>query len=893
MSESNNEHQRRIDAIKNDYLSTDEYFILHLDDEEPLRILFTDCLSEFGIKTLSARDGDEALQILAERSHQIILIASDIKMPKMDGFELRRQTSLLYPDIPFCIVSAYVDRDMALRGVELKINAFIAKPFTPEKLSEVILKEAIPYLKLLKEDRELKLSFISDSENLIEESEDILLRLEQDSNDLDALNRFYAIMHTLKGASAFFEPKDLHKFTHAYEDILKKLQNGELKYTNSVMTVLFKGFDVIKELFNEFKKSRHPQREFETLLDVLKFDSLGATGPHLTAQTATVAKSTHQASKDSATTKTQGTEDIKVSVKLLDEFIQLSGEVTVIRNMLNKCVGSIERRYAGDRDVGMLSELLSELHKINSGVQNKMTEIRKVSLKSVVRVLPRAVRDVAKSLNKKVELHIEGDDLRVDTSIAEVLNNSMLHIIKNSVDHGLEQSEKRLSSGKSENGNIWVKATTRDDKVIVEIKDDGQGLNLEAIKSKLIKNGTHTDEQVNAMTANELYLMIFSSGFSTAQQVTEISGRGVGMSMVKDCVDAIGGQIHIDSVAGKGATFKLVLPVPKSVLIASCLGVRIGKKRFSLVQDDIIRVIQFDTKSAKAHIQELEKSKCLLFENELIPIANLNEMLDLNEKFDNQDFHRLVVMQSGQDNRRMAIEVSEILDVEDMVIKNMHTTLNTLSFYRGVTFLDDGGVGLILNTNGLLDALHISQDHSKTRKQDVQKIATSTAEHQDFSHNVLTVNLGNSGIYAIPQENIFRIEEFKASQIKKSGSSKVISYRGTVLKIVPLKQFATKTKSKMDQASFNDELTKCFVINHGTKYIGFHVDDVLDMVNYSELKTDLEQPELAIKGHFFLGDKTVALLDVEKIVQKANSYTEDFGEIETSTAEIDSGYKAS
>lgn len=872
MSESNNDHQQRVEAIKKEYLSNEEYYILHIDDEDPLRILFADSLSEMGIKTISARDGDEALQILEERSHQIILIASDIKMPKADGFEIRKNVGQIYPDIPFCIVSAYVDREMALRGVELKISAFIPKPFDTEMLSDVILNQAIPYLKLIKEDRELKLSFISDSENLIEESEDILLRLEQDSNDFEALNRFYAIMHTLKGASAFFEPKDLHKFTHAYEDILKKLQNGELKYSNSVMTVLFKGFDVIKELFNEFKNSKHPLRSFESLLEVLNIDTSAASTVVENISTTAQLKSSVQTNKEPTATKSQ--EDIKVSVKLLDEFIQLSGEVTVIRNMLNKCVGSIERRYAGDRDVAMLSELLSELHKINSGVQNKMTEIRKVSLKSVVRVLPRAVRDVAKSLNKKVELHIEGDELRVDTSIAEVLNNSLLHIIKNSVDHGLEKGDKRQAVGKPEIGNVWVKASTRDDKVIVEIKDDGQGLNLDAIKSKLIKNGSHTSEQISQMTSNELYLMIFSSGFSTAQQVTEISGRGVGMSMVKDCVDAIGGHIHIDSVQGIGATFKLELPVPKSVLIASCLGVQIGKKRFSLVQDDIIRVLQFDSKSAKTQIQQLEKSKCLLFENELIPIADLNEMLGLNETTDNQDFRRLVVMQSGPDNRRMAIEVSEILDVEDMVIKNMHSTLNSLSFYRGVTFLDDGGVGLILNTNGLLDALQISRDHSKVRKQDAQKIAVSTAEVLDVSHNVLTVDLGDSGVYAVPQKNIFRIEEFKASQIKKSGSSKVISYRGTVLKLVPLVKLATKSQKTAQQNSLN-EFSKCFVINHGSKFIGFYVRDVLDMVNYSDLKTDLEQPDLAIKGHFFLGDKTVALLDVEKIIQKANEYIDD------------------
>ena len=875
----NQSTQLRMTEIHKKFENNGDYFLLHVDDEEELRDIFCSLMNDMGIKSISVANNIEALKILKEKSHKIVLIASDIKMPDSDGFELREQVLKLYPEIPFCIASAYVDREMALKGVDLKIAAFLSKPYDPNTLSEVLVKEALPRLKILKDNRELKLSFVADSESLIEEAEEVLLRLEQNSSDIESLNRFYGIMHTLKGAWAFFEPKDLHRFTHHYEDILKKLQRSEIYFSKVVYQVLFRGFDTIKELFSEFKNDKRVERNFDNLIQVLDLGQNSET--NLSSQDSKLNEITAESSiKDHAPTKAYGTEDIKVSVKLLDEFIQLSGEVTVIRNMLNKCVGSIERRYAGDRDVAMLTGLLSELHKINSGVQNKMTEIRMVPLKSIVRVLPRAVRDVAKSLNKKVELHIEGEELRVDTSIAEVLNNSLLHIIKNSVDHGLETPEERATHGKPEVGKIHVHASTRDEKVMVKISDDGKGINIDAIKAKLIKNATYTKAQVDSMSNSDLYLMIFSSGFSTAQQVTEISGRGVGMSMVKDCVDAVGGKIIIESVPGKGATFFLELPVPKSVLIASCLGVQIGTRRFSLIQDDILRVLQFDISQSQNYIQELEKSRCLLFENELIPIANLSELFKLNEKIMIHEDCKLVVMRSGQDNRRIAIEVSSILDVEDMVIKNMHTTLNSTSLYRGVTFLDDGGVGLILNTNGIMDAMHISRENLNKANRQHTKQGNPVEETNTPKMHALTIHINGAGTYALPQESVFRIEEFESSLIKQSGSSHVIPYRGSVLKVARLADSITNLK-KLSLNSTETEKRRLVVIKNDKRFFGFEVDEILDMITYDNLKTELAQESLGIDGHIFLGEKTISLLNVEKIIQKAILHLDTTENIDT------------
>lgn len=857
MNQKNTVDVTVVEEIRKELISNEDYYVLHVDDDESIQIIFKDGLQEYGIKTISASSAQEALAILNQQAEKIFLIATDINMPIMDGFELRKNILNLNSQIPFCIVSGLVDKEIALKGIELKISGFLNKPLDFSEILGLIAKEGIPRIKNIKEDREFKLSFVSDTEQLLEESEEILLRLENDFSDMDSINRFYAIMHTIKGPAGFFEPKTLHNFVHAYEEIVKKIQRLELSHSESVIGALFKGFDVIKNLVFEIKSGlskSHSMDELLKSLEIVQDDSSTSSekdGDH-----------TLHPDKQTQATKIKTQEDIKVSIKLLNEFMHLSGEVTVVRNMLNKCVSSIERRFAGDRDVGMLTELLTELHKINSGVQNKMSEIRKVPVKSVVKVLPRAVRDVAKALNKKIDLEITGDELRIDTSIAEVLNNSLLHIIKNSIDHGIEKPEDRLKRGKSDIGQIKVNATSKNDFVYVTISDDGKGLDAEAIKARLIKNGSHSKVEVDALSMQEIYSMIFSSGFSTAQQVTEISGRGVGMSMVKDSVEAIGGQILIDSRPGQGATFTLELPIPKSVLIASCLSVLVGTKRLSLIQDDIIKVFQFSDKQIENNIKKLEQSDFLVFNNELIPIVNLAKLFNITEPSIKkiQNDRCLILMKSGQDNRFMAVEVHEILDVEDMVIKTLHHNLNLKNYYRGVTFLDDGGVGLILNTSGIMDALNINRSRLKTNS---DSNALAISDKEKTKKNVLVVGLDELGTFALPQELIFRIEEFRSEHIKRTGLSYVVAYRGKAMQIETLSSILKKESAKLKNNTMinNSDMLQIIVIQRENSFLGFVVDRILDMTSYHDLNTELSQPEKGIDGHLFINNQTVTLIN--------------------------------
>jgi len=847
------------------------YYVVHLDDEAELQENSEYAASCYGFKSLFFTNGEEAVAAIKSRQHEIALVISDLRMPGMDGFEFRNALLKYAPNIPFALLSAFVDRELAIKGMELKMSAIMAKPSDEEDFYNLVKKDALPRILALREERELKEGFVSDCESLIENAEEMLLHLEQDHSDEEALNRLFAIVHTLKGGSGFFEPKHLNHYSHRYEDILKGLQKRELPWSESVSLALFNGFDVMKELFAEFKSGVFLERDLEALYQIISLDN---TSANVVNNSPTAVKDSESKTPAASAEKSKVREDVRVSVTLLDEFMQLSGEVTVIRNMLNKSVQALEKRFTGDREVASLGELLAELHKINSGVQAKITEIRKVPVKSVIKVLPRAVRDVSKLMGKEIDLQIIGEELRIDTSIAEVLNNSLLHIVKNSIDHGVEGPAERVAAGKSAKGQVIVTCTTVDEKVHVEIKDDGKGLNLKSIKNKLLKNGTHDQAQVDRMTPQQLYAMIFSSGFSTAAQVTEISGRGVGMSMVKDSVDAVGGEIQIESVEGKGAKFRLVLPVPKSVLISNCLTVRVGGLQFGVVRDDILRVLQLDAEQLKQSVYELQGATSLDFEGDLIALTNLSGLLEVTpdaKSIAQAAQKRIIVLSTPQDGRRVALEVDEILEVEDMVIKNIHTFLNTRQIYKGVTFLDDGRVGTILSTAGLMDAFAIAKpaEGAKTSKEQnaAEKIRAAIP-----SKSALLFSLSIPGFYGISQEKVFRIEEISQSHVKHSGLSRVLPYRGGILQIVSLE--SAFGKSPTARGEENTEI-RLMVIEKDGRFIGVEVSEIVDMVKYSELNVDLAEPERGILGHFFVDDKTVCLLDVDAIISRVMNVTLD------------------
>ncbi len=889
--------------------------VVYLDDESELLKAVSEEFEAYGFSTYTTTKSEDAITFIASKQAQIALIVSDLKMPQMSGFDFRDEILKIAPNIPFAILSAFIDKDIALMGVAHKISTFLNKPLESENIEDLLTKEVIPRVAAMDEERELVGGFVSDGESLLEKAEELLLALDGDENNVEALNSLFGIVHTMKGSAGFFEPKTLNRFAHKYEDILKKLQNRQIRFS-AVSGPLFKGLDVLKKLLGEFKIMQFEQHNEEHLLKTLDADpsSIDSTKSNASSDkterkifesgpsqagvpggAAGVQANAAQNAGPNAAATSEITE-IRVPVDLLDEFLQMSGEVTVIRNMLNKCVRSIEKRFAGDRDVGTLAELLVELHSINGSIQHKITEIRKVSLKEVFRPIPRAVRDVSKQLKKKIEFTIKGDDLRVDTSIADVLNKGLLHLVKNSMDHGIETPEVRLQKGKIETGKLSLVAAEGNDKVTVEIQDDGAGINCEAIKKKMLQGGKYSSDEIEKMSEMELHKMIFSSGFSTAQNVTDISGRGVGMSVVKDSVESRGGEIEIESVQGEGTKFRLVLPIPKSVVIVSCLFMKIDGQQFGISQDEIVKVLLLNPEEQKASIRTLEGVRVLLFENEIVPICDFQDRL--NQKGPSKEFKTkseidpngqnalcLIILSPPKSGLKLALHLDETLDIEDAVLKKLHFILNPIGLYRGATFLDDGRIGLVLATHGVMELFGVRESFMKINKKEVHP--TGGKEHDVSKINrkletCLLVRLQRAGMYGISEESIFRIEEFSHEVLMESRRTGVILYREGLLEIANLEdrlkdshlgsQTSSDTLGLQGQAKEQKQLVVVISVKQegieGLRKVGIPVEDVIDIIPISEV--DNRMKDSLIAGHFIHEERVIALLNTESLVKRAS-----------------------
>ncbi len=849
----------------NQFVGGTDLHIIYLDDESSIIDIVTEKITDLGFIAFGTTDPNRALDYIQRHRSTLAMVISDFKMPEMDGFKFRQKVLAIAPEIPFAILSGFVDREMALKGMELKIAAYINKPIDNDGLFETISKECTPRIITIREEQELLKGFTDDATNLIEQVEDLTLELEENPNNHESIAKIFGMIHTIKGSSGFFEPRTLHTFAHRFEDGLKEVQGGSAALTPQLISVWLKACDVLKTLIEEFKTGVHNSYDIEELTKILRPAanasgiSLGSTAPTASATDGT---DLHQTNIQ----RQKGPQELKVAVSLLDEFMQISGEMTVIRNMINKIVRSIEKQYPADKDVALLSELLGELHKVNSSVQAKITEIRKVPVKSVVKPLSRIVRDTAQALKKEVELKITGEEIRIDNSVAEVLSNSLIHLVRNSLDHGVELPVDRANSGKPSRGEVTITTRVIGETILVEIQDDGKGINPDAIRKKLVSNGTHSIDQVNKMSLPDLYQMIFSAGFSTAQQITDISGRGVGMSMVKDVVEAIGGHILIESQLGKGTKFTLNIPIPKSVLITNCLFVVSQNMQFGVPQDQIQRVINVEEAQLRNYIDYVEGATILRINDELLPIVSLSHILggDFRASPSNLSSGYLIILDVS--HRQFCLWVDTVLDVEDTVVKAITAgQIKNLGLYLGATFLGDGAIGLILNVEGLAQKTGVLTDQRIEKIRNAKMAANEAILNNQYKLNVVLCELANHSQYAIPQEAVYRLEEFNTDQIENTGQFVVTPYRNRMLTFVDLAQFMGNRKDYTPQLESNSTLPT-LVIQYKTGFIGLIVHRVLDLVtSYSPPEEGtVNQPGCG--GWLIFGDRSVVLIDVAELI---------------------------
>lgn len=827
-----------------------------IDDEPEILDNLSDLVRDLGYTPQTFSSPHDAAAAFQTDTSNIILIISDFKMPGLTGLELRKQCFEETKNIPFLIHSGHISREEALSAIEFRVSGFLEKPFMNETLKAMIESLTKDTVAALRDDYEMLQAFLSDADSLVEQIEELLLSLESDPENIEVVNQIFAVAHTIKGSSGFIKPDVLHRFTHRYEDFLSTYKKTATPVPPAAITILLKGLDVIKDLIQRLRNLESTAPAFDDLVKIFQIKSAEHSA------SATVATQTHK-----KTTGPQARDEIRVSMKLLDEFMELSGEITVIRNMINKLVRSIEKENQGNKDVHLLSELLEEMHKINSRMQEKIIDIRKVSMKTIVRPLPRTLRDVASTLNKDVRLEIIGDELRVDNTIAEVLGNSLVHMIRNGADHAIESPEERKRKGKNPQGFIRISSAERGEHVVVTIEDDGKGINHEVVKAKAIEKGVVSIEQAAKMSIPELQALVFESGFSTAAKVTDVSGRGVGMDMVMKEVTKIGGKIELQSTIDKGSRFDLCLPIPKTVNIIGALLVKCAGQIYCFPQDDVSRLLSPSSSDLKKMLRRAEGSDFLNIDGEIFPIMNLADVLkgqgrsksafSLRGERESTD---IVLVKLGTTS--FGVIVDTILDMEDVVVKNLATNFRAIGIFSGATFLGDGRVGMILKTAGLAELSGISLDRSNRTVSD----GVTNSDQIDRSNWKETVlfNLNAPGNFGIHLDHVFRLERFSCDQIQTSGDQPVVIYRNSTM---PIFDIAHELGLSRDASNVVSQAEiPALIIKTDAGLLGFAVSRITDL-QLAPPADPLAQDHRGILGAAILNEKTITLLDTEQIAK--------------------------
>ena len=419
------------------------YKIICVDDDLEVLEVMKDMVASYGYKVEAFSNVLASVDYIKQNKSTIMLILSDLRMDKHNGFDFKRMLKDENIDIPFVIITGYWTKEMSADAMSLSIDAFVEKPVTTNLIKENIEKFGYPRAEMIEEEKEMVAGFLEESEPMLDEIESLILELEEDPSNEQTLSVYFRLLHTIKGTASCVGLTNLGNYTHKYEDFIGDLRTKKIPVNTQSTNVLLTGLDDLKTFFEQVEKDGNDA-------DVYYHDKVKVFDP---ANMEAAGKPAEQAlgvvktdnSKKVDDKKEKEDDKMTVSMQILNDFMEESGELTVVRNTILKTVKKIEAKYRGDEDIENLNELLTSMHHVTSTIQGKITEMRQVPLKSTFRPFKRLVRDLSKKLNKQVEFDVFGEEMPVDTIVAKLFNNTLIHVVRNSLDHGLETPEERVA----------------------------------------------------------------------------------------------------------------------------------------------------------------------------------------------------------------------------------------------------------------------------------------------------------------------------------------------------------------------------------------------------------------------------------------------------------------
>ncbi len=537
-------------------------------------------------------------------------------------------------------------------------------------------------------------------------------------------------------------------------------------------------------------------------------------------------------------------ESIRVNVGLLENLMALSGEMVLARNQLLTAYNSSKKTSPT-----AMNQILKNVDRLTSKLQEEIMLTRMQPIGNVFNKFPRVIREISKTMNKEIELIIEGKEIELDKTVIEGLSDPIIHIVRNAADHGLELPHVREEQGKPRKGTISLRAYHKSGLIAVEISDDGRGVDVEAVKQKAVEKGLITKSEAMAMSEADAHKLIFLPGFSTAKQVSDISGRGVGMDVVKSNVEKLGGYVRVVSQVGKGTTITLFLQ--RTLAIMQSLLVRSADQRFVLPQTCISHV-------AAANADELDaiqSAKELRLRGKLIPVISLGKTLGLGES---NTATKVVVIRVM--NKLLGILVDAVLDTEEILVKPLPMHLKSCGQYSGVTILGDGRISLILDPEGLANLANIDLN-TGTEEEQGEVVKTSSGK------NLMVFQCSGPEHFAVELRAVSRVEKIKIADIEQIGNKQYAKIRGKAIRMIRPEDYLPVKLT----GYFTDTLYA--IIPKGTeKPMGILVKSIVDTLR-QEGEADRETiVGKAISGSAMLKDKLVLLLNLQELIGCANEH---------------------
>ncbi|QDT97874.1 chemotaxis protein CheW [Gimesia aquarii] len=759
--------------------------------------------------------------------------------------------------------------------------------------------------------------FLAESWENLGQLDSEIVELEKDPQNADLIASIFRTIHTIKGTCGFLGLTNLGSVAHSAENVLGKMREGLLDISPGAISLVLEGIDQIKSLLEGLEATgEEPTTDNSALIDMLDQLAKCASGssdsssgqeqsePEPSSSADTESNSTE--SSETSQAEAAGTEgvsseeqvtesvspsseieaetesetpvppptppptpaatpsstsegdaaaksskvsvadlSIRVNVNVVDSLMNLVGELVLTRNQLLQLArGDEESKYAAP---------ITLLNRVTTDLQEGVMKTRMQPIGNAWNKLPRLVRDLSQVTNKHIELVMTGAETELDRTVLDAIKDPLTHMVRNSADHGIESPEERKANGKSESGTIHLNAYHEGGHVIIEIQDDGAGISRDKVLAKAIAQGLINEADANSVSDSHIYSMIFHAGFSTAEKISSVSGRGVGMDVVRTQIEKIGGTVDLSSKIGKGTVVRIKIPL--TLAIVSALVLESGGQPFAIPQLGVVELVRLSAED-REKIETIHNKEVFRLRDRLLPLVHLNEVLGLEEtKLDDDDLDdtNIVVVQVGED--QFGLIVSRIFDTEEIVVKPVGRLLKNIGLYQGTTILGDGSVVMILDVGGIFNKCGGSAAHSQSTAEE----ANTGADSDTIS--MLLFSVGEDETMAVPLSLVARLEEFPQASIEHNGGQKVVQYREDLLPLLSVEGTGYGGGEPIDPQPV-------IVFSDNNRSMGLMVNEIKDIID-EQFVIRMQSDRPGVLGTAIIAKNAIDVIDTQYYVTRS------------------------